>query len=419
MTSAKWKWLNFIDWLLPAYIVFSLPLLYFGLPLDFLFKGLTIFITICYLYKFGLPNGDNCKLFTIFLLFVSLSFSQYLYNGRPIACYFREVSNYVAAMLFFYIGATDDRPGRTFYRRFMYVMVVFFVIGLYYYLTIPAWYLSRNLEYINSSSVIEYNESNMLDKFRFSAFFGDSYPVSHFSVFCVAIALFDLAYKKDKKKMIAIACLTIGVISSLACMHRASILGCVLALLVFIYFNHRMGRYKSNFLLLTFSFLILVGLLSFSYTVTDRVGDLIDMLTWRVDDNLGLNKALSERKFTKELMDSMQFYIFGHGLGSGGGSARAYGFPGVTDMQYLKMFFENGIVGAILFVGIIIRALRRGIKYIYYYLTEVTIILFILVAMLGSNSLSIYYFMVFPFWYAVGRLFNNQYHQRIINNEWI
>lgn len=416
--NAKWKWLNFIDWLLPAYIVCTIPLLFFGWNYDFLFKGVAIFSTILYTLRFKLLQNKVFNIFTLFVLVVTFSFVQYLYNDRPIVCYFTEVSNYVATMLFFYVGASDDRPGKTFYHRFMIVMTVVFVIGLYYYLTTPGWYLSRNLEFINSTSAAQYNESNMLEKFRFSAFFGDSYPVSHFSVFCVAIAIFDIVYKKGKNKLLAIACLLVGVVSSFACMHRASILGCVLSLLVIMFFNHKMGRYRYNLLIFVISLIMLAGLVSFSYTLTDRLDDLLGMLTERVDDNMSLNKALSERKFTKELMDSMQFFIFGHGLGSGGGSVRAYGFPGITDMQYIKMFFENGIVGAVLFIGIMVRALRRGIKDIQYYMTEVSIILFILVAMLGSNSLSIYYFIVFPFWYAVGRLYNNQYHQRLKNSEW-
>ena len=160
--SAKWKWLNFIDWLLPAYIVCSVPLLYFGWKYDFLFKGVAIFTSLIYVLRFGALKNRAFNIFTLFVLVVTFSFVQYLYNGRPIVCYFAEVSNYVAAMLFFYVGATDDRPGMTFYHRFLFVMTIVFVIGLYYYLTTPGWYLSRNLEYINATSAAQYNESNML-----------------------------------------------------------------------------------------------------------------------------------------------------------------------------------------------------------------------------------------------------------------
>lgn len=418
-TPSQWKYMNIIDYIFPIYVFCSVPLFYLGIQCDFLFKGVAIFITLMYVLKYGFKNNDATKTFNIFISLVAFSFIQYLYNNRPIICYINDASNYLSAMLFFYIGITDDRPGRTFYQKMMFAIAVVFFFGLYFYVTTPPWYVSRSLDVINGMSSVQYDENSMMDTLRFSAFFGDSYAVSHLSVFCSAIALFGIAYYQGKYKIFAIACLIIGLISSIASMHRASILGSLIAMSVYIFFNYRTHRYNANKIVFLLSIMAALSFVVFMPDSSERVGDIVGMVTERVDGNMNLNNALNERKFTKDVMSSMQFFIFGHGLGSGGGSVRAYGFPGITDMQYVKMFFENGTVGAILFIGIVVRALRRGIRNIKYYLTEIIIILFILVAMLGSNSLSIYYFIVYPFWYAVGRVNNDNYLRKLKEKEWI
>lgn len=415
--QSKWKWLNIIDWLLPTYVVLSIPLFYYGLHVAFIFKAVGIFVTIAYIMRCSIPRTSLSKLFTAFVWLVFFSFIQYIYNERPIIGYLDDVSNYVAAMLFFYIGISDARPNRSFYNKMLYAISVVFALGLICYVLTPSWFISRHLELINNSAVAGtvYSEDNVMDKMRFSAFL-DSYSVSHLSVFAAAIAIFSVAKSKGKEMLKAIVCFAIALLSSIASMHRASMIGCAITFIMFAYYNHRLKRYKIN-IYLSIIAIISVGLFILIFSNGgDRFDTILQMLTNRVDDNMSLTKALDERKFTQELLSSMQFFIFGHGLGAGGVTMRDYGFPGIADMQYVKMFFENGIVGAFLFIIIMTRALIKGVKYIDYYLTEVIIILFILVAMLGSNSLSIYYYIVYPFWYAVGRIFNNQYLTQLRNN---
>lgn len=418
-TPTRWKWLSFIDWLLPAYIILSIPLFYLGLHYDFVFKGVAIIATLPYMIRFGVSNTRNVKWVTVFLLLVLFSFLQYIYNDRPIALYISDASNYIAAMLFFYIGASDTRPGRPFYKKMLLAITGVFALGLFCYVTMPSWYLSRTVEVINASTSVQYNETNVFEQMRFGAFWGDSYSVSHLSVFCVAIAIFSVAYWGGKKRWIALACLVVGLASSIASMHRASMAGSGVAMALYVYFNFRTHRHKANWIVFASFMVVLVGFIALMPSFGERVEQIFELIFNRVDDNMDLDTALKERKYTDQVMESMRFFVFGHGLGAGGVGARAYGFPGISDMQYVKMFYENGLVGAFLFIGIIMRALRRGIKYIRYYLTEVAIILFILIAMLGSNSLSIYYFIVFPFWYAIGRIFNNQYLQKLKTKEWI
>lgn len=418
----RWKYLNFVDYILPFYILCTIPMFYMGWHIDFVFKGFTILITLLFFLKFGPGHTKGSNLFMLFIFLVLFSFIQYLYNDVPIECYFSDAPNYVAAMLFFFIGVRDDRPGRSFYNKFLFAATIVFVLGLICYVLTPSWYLSRYVEIANSNANISYNDFNeetILTYLRFSAFFGESYSISHYSVYAAAISVFYVGYNSGRKRIISIVLLVIAVVSSIACMHRASIVGSVICIMMFMLFNHKTYQRSTNILIFVLGVLAIIAVLLFVPSMNDRMTGITDMLTSRVDDNMNLGKALDERKNTQELMGSMRFFMFGHGVGSGSPYARQYGFPGIADMQYVKMFFENGMVGAILFLLIIANALIIGFRNMKYYLTEVSIILFVLVAMLGSNSLSIYYFIVFPFWYAVGRIYNNNYLNSLKNKEWI
>ena len=416
--QTRYRYLCFIDWLLPIYLLLTMPLFYLGIDFGFVFKGLAIIYIMFYLIRFGFPNNKLAKLFTAFFLLVLFSFIQYIYNERPFSCFLGEASNYLLAMSFFYVGVTDDRAGRSFYKKLAYATAITFLIGLICYVLTPSWYVARVLDVINSTSVVEYNEYNVLDRMRFSAFWGDSYPVSHFSVFCIAIAIFDVIYDKGRDKSIALICLLVGLIASIASMHRASIAGSLIALGLYFYCNHRLHKTKNNIRLVLLMTTIVAVILIVSQDLGERIESIFGMITERVDDNMSLSKAYAERKNTNELISSMKFFVLGHGLGSGGILVRPYGFPGISDMQYIKMFFENGIVGAFLFIVLMLNILKIGIKYIRFYVTDLAIVMFILFAMIGSNSLSIYFLYVVPFWYAAGRICNNKYLQQLKTEGW-
>ena len=105
----------------------------------------------------------------------------------------------------------------------------------------------------------------------------------------------------------------------------------------------------------------------------------------------------------------MKYYAFGHGIGSVGAEARKLGFYGLTDSNYIKIFFETGLCGSLGFILVMMSTVARAFSYIKYYICELSIVLFILVAMPISNSLCLYHLCILPFWYAVGRIWNNDY----------
>ena len=70
-----------------------------------------------------------------------------------------------------------------------------------------------------------------------------------------------------------------------------------------------------------------------------------------------------------------------------------------------------------LFVFLIGRTLIRAIKHMKVYLIELVIIMFFLVALLGSNILNFGYMIVMPFWYTIGRVWNTKNYKEALQNK--
>jgi hypothetical protein len=105
----------------------------------------------------------------------------------------------------------------------------------------------------------------------------------------------------------------------------------------------------------------------------------------------------------------MRYFTFGHGVGSGGSVAIMNGLPGVTDMNYAKILFETGFCGSFGFVLVMLFTLARAFEYFKYYSCEISIICFVLCACFFSNSLCLYHLYIIPFWYAIGRIWNESF----------
>lgn len=102
-------------------------------------------------------------------------------------------------------------------------------------------------------------------------------------------------------------------------------------------------------------------------------------------------------------------------MGAGGSSAGMFGLPHVNDANYYKLLYESGLVGSTWFFIIIIMTLIRAFINIKYLIIELVIICYVLSAMVGSNSLTLAYMYILPFWFAMGRVWNYEYLKQLKN----
>ena len=142
-----------------------------------------------------------------------------------------------------------------------------------------------------------------------------------------------------------------------------------------------------------------------------------DTLFERFSD-LSIENAMegSRTNQRETVLASWQDVMLGDGTGSKGAQARIAGKPAITDGGYIKMIVENGIVGVTLFSIIIILTIWRCIKYLKYFMLELLIIGYVLVSMLGANSISMNWCFILPFWFAVGLTWNDKILKKRIDN---
>ena len=420
MKSVKdWDWIAISYYILPCVIIGSVVEFYFGLwIIDTITKAFAVIVSFIVFRKYYFNIPSYFKYFVIaYIAYCLLTGMAYLFNNRPISCYTSDISDFILPILFVFIGMADDKPNRSFYDYFLKVLIIVLILGLICYLAGPSWYMSRMADIRNEEWYIDsdsYDENTIIQSLRFTAFFRTSYPISHFASFGLAIALFNLIKNGEKRYIITFE-IVVLIIAIILSQHRVA-LACagVFLLIAFIYTIKikKINRIRPLMFIAGFSLfaLIIVG------AVNDRFDILYARLADRYED-MSVSNALKERKQIDEVFDSWDDVVFGQGIGSGGAAARRSGFFGITDQNYAKMLYETGVFGCLLFFLLFSRSALRALIYYRYYATELLILFFVVVAMLGSNTLVIYYSYIVTFWYAIGRIWNKAYLQQAKENK--
>lgn len=411
---------NIINYILPCVFIISIVECYWGL-----WRLATVFKLIAIVLSFVLcARGDYKRKNTIFTALFVLSIASlfsYLYNDRPFECAHNDLFNTVPAMLFFLIALNEKDCNRHFYDYYMYVSSAIYLLGIFCYILTPGWYVNslaeaRSASLLNRGVEVGFDGDTVLDSLRFSAFFINSYPISLFSIYTLSLSLFSF-FKRSGKGKYSLYCIIISLVTAILSMHRVSI-ACAVLIIVFFLVNEIVnGRGTTVLKIIIVSIICVFTSMLFLDGFQDRFLDLFDMLLERTED-MSVSSAYNERQgLTNELFSQWKYVIFGHGIGSGGPQARFLGYPGVSDAGYAKLLFENGIVGFSLFLLLVVTTCVRGLKYFQYYIAELAIIVFVCIAMLGSNSLSIAYIYIIPFWYSLGKIWNKEYLNFVINND--
>ena len=410
---------NYLNYILPCIFIISIVECYLGLwRLATLFKLVSIFFSVILLIR-GYYKKNNTVFISFFILSL-LSVFSYLYNGRPLECAYNDLFNTIPAMLFFLIALNEKDCNRHFYDYYMYASSAIYLLGIFCYILTPGWYVNslaeaRNASLLSRGFDVAYDGDTVLDSLRFSAFFINSYPISLFSIYTLSLSLFSFFNRNGRGKY-SLFCVIISLVTAILSMHRVSI-ACAVLIIVFFLANEIVkGRGIIVLRIVLVSILVLLASTLFLDGFQVRLLSLFEMLSERTAD-MSVASAYNERQgLTTELFSQWKYILFGHGIGSGGPQSRFLGYVGVSDAGYAKLLFENGIVGFSLFCILIVSTCLRGLKFFQYYIAELSIIVFVCIAMLGSNSLSLAYLYIIPFWYSLGKIWNKEYLRYVINN---
>lgn len=416
-----------LDWIFPLYFGVYFIEFYFGLwGISTAVKFLCILLS--FLFAIHIINNTDKGygirgFFTLFYFYYIFTGVFYAFNDVPFKCYLNEIFNSIPAMFFFYVGMAEKRTGEQFYDRFLKYCSLCMLIGLALYVTTPGWYLSRRIEIAEKTSWsgTRYNEDSILTNLRFSSFLIEEYEVEVFAMVALAIACF-LFFKKNNvgKKWLGVFLIIINYVAAVLTQQRVAMAAATFTVFFYMIYGVKRGHGKQSramFITLV-SLVVVAGALVFFY-LGDRAEQLQFLLSDRMD-NMNVSTALGERNYQLKIFNSWSMPITGIGAGSGGAIAGSYGLPHVNDAGYLQLLYETGILGAVLFFFLIGRTLIRAIIHMKVYLIELVVIMFFLVAMLGSNILNFGYMTVVPFWYAVGRIWNKEHFKNaLINKDYI
>lgn len=417
------KFYKTLDWIFPAYFVLYFIEFFYGMwGLSTVMKLICILMTIFYGARF--LQSDNAirsfhRLFTVYFLYYIFTGLMYVFNDVPISCYVNELYNSIPAMFFVYVGMAERRDEPSFYKKYLIACTISMAVGLFLYVTTPGWYMNRRVEIVNNtvSSTTTYAENTLLETMRFASYLLDNYEVDMYAMIGLSIAMFFYYFRPDKKytKWFATG-IFVNFVAAVMTQQRVAMAGAIGCAGFYLLYGYLKGYKQQSSKVLAVGGILTVLVVVFVFTYFgDRVDQLNELLTDRFS-NMDVSDAMRERESQhRSLLNNFTMPIFGHGAGAGGVAAGRFGLPHVSDAAYYELFFETGIVGFVLFLFVIGKTIVRGVKNLRFYLIELMIMAFVLAAMLGSNTLTIGYMTIFPFWYAVGRVWNKHYYYRCKN----
>lgn len=407
---AKWTFLAFM----PLYMI-SQYLFVRGINTFILFYHPLRLILLILAMSLMMKKSDSVfiKLMLAFFVYNILSIVFYGFNDTPVSCYLGVLESYLYPMIFAWIGYRYSND-ENYNKAFLFSCLFCFLIGFYLYFTMPPYYLQFLYDFQTTGWTAKENvtENSILAFSRFSSFFGTAYVISYLSIPALTISLGYTLYKKSPMPkfwlyFIAIVSFVAVVLSQMriAMAYSAGVL------LFFGFYSFKKSRSSKLLILYGVVIVLFISLLGYLASL-GRFDVISENIIGRLSE-MDFDDAMDQRTFQyTTLSDRATWwsYVTGLGMGSCGGMARAVGLVGVTDGEWVKMFYEMGLFGMSIFGLMVLVSIVRGFKHLRLYYIELIIVVYFLVAGVGSDSLT----MNIPcamFWYSLGRIWNKKYYQ--------
>lgn len=350
------------------------------------------------------PRNALVLLMTGFIIYCVISGCLFVFHDVPIRGYLMDLSMYVLPMAFFFIGANNVNTGDDFEKSFVLFCSGFMALGIYAYSTTPAWYV----QWLSALSATQRFGTEVLSYQRFSAFWGTSYPVAYLGMSGLCYSFFRLESSSSRLgKGIAVLGIFIFWISCILCQQRASMVCATLVAVAELLYAIVVLKRKLAALLVASVFLIVsCGFLVTVISSSTRT----EFIHGRISERLSkMDSAMSERTIQYETMwRNWNSEFVGYGIGSGGEYAYITGHVGIPDGNYVKILYEQGLIGLTWIVAILLASLLRAWKFFLFFRFEAYLICCYCICAIGAsafcNGSGLY---AVPLWYAVGRIWNS------------
>ena len=342
-------------------------------------------------------NTPMDKLVMAYCIGAFLSLSGMLFRPYPLDFFAKVFVYSYIPIIFYFIGKNSFEDIQTsFNNRSLFAIIFVYVVGFYFLITLPPWYVTKSLEIVNMHA--SYNEET-LTYARFASFL-DSYHVSNYGVFAICFIFGILKTNHNRYiRFSAYICLGITIVAILLSRQRVAMFT---GILIIFYYTLKSFKNKSA----------VIGLFALALILFNFIPQLFDETTSKlVFDRFTNEKStsmVSERTHQWfEALFGIIEPIFGNGIGSGGHIAISHGMhPSVADGSYFKIWLEGGIYSTVLFFSIILKSFIKGWKNKEEYYVELPMLGFCMCSMIGANIIDFPYIIAFM-WYSIGRINRN------------
>lgn len=361
-----------------------------------------------------LKKNFTAQTLTIFIVYNLISIVFVFSNSIWLEGYYYDVLNFILPMSAFYVGNCLVVDKNKLYDALMYSAIFCCAFGLGMLFFSSGWYVER-LSIVSQELLgTELGDSEeALHLTRFSSFLYSPYGIQYFGIPAMTILLYKLLktdYGESKiMRLFLFLSLIIFIVSIVLCQMRVSWAYMIILLVSFGWLGMKSPNGRRIFLGVII--VLIIGSIAYTSISNSSVGaSLAEPLTSRIAE-MSFSTAMSGRTDQyASLLNNWNRPILGYGMGTGGATARIAGLPGASDAGYMKILYENGMVGFILFLLIMVPTVFRILKHPKRYVIEGHIVFFFLIAMLGSNSLSISVYYSVILWFALGVIWRKNNH---------
>lgn len=313
------------------------------------------------------------------------------------------VTGEIIPMFAYFIGKSEFCNNDKIFEKGVCVIAIVSIIGLWLYITQPAWYLNFRLSGIDNITDYAY-----LEMTRLSAFWEYPYWVSYGVAILYCFVLGRTLIENKLSKKIGYPLLFFFAIISLLTQQRASIGIIVLATIVYNIYYRKINN-KSYAGIIKVSLIISFALLLLYLIISHFLDETrLDFIFSKFTELNERDNFIEDRANIFDNMHDVPISILGDGLGLYSHTADSMGLKHyITDQGYMKMIYETGIIGSVLRIIIIATCFLKGFRYKRIYYFEITVIIMIMVSLFGANSLSSMQMHNIIFWICCGRINNN------------
>ena len=390
---------NFQEWVTDNCFIIFMILTFASFAFNFpgIFRVLLWVLIVFANIRFCRIKSAMDALIVAYFVGAFLSLTGMIFRPYPIEFFYKVFVDSYIPVLFYFIGKHSENQIQTrFYNRTLIAILFVYVVGFYYSLTMPSWYVEKTLALANLHT--SYTEDTIMYA-RFGSFL-DSYHVANLGVVALCIS-FGLIKTDDRISIRLLDYFGLGIVIVAVLLSQQRV-AMFIGGAFLIYYVLKSSKNK------TAIFGILSVLLILLFVIPLIIDDaIVSEVLARFSGESRSTMVSSRTHQWIEAIKGVIEPVFGNGIGSGGHIAIEHGWhPAIADGSYFKIWLEGGMYSTFLFLIILVVSLWKAFVNRNKYYVEFPALCFFSCSLLGANIIDMPY-IIAPMWYAIGRVNKN------------